>query len=124
MIIFLLKCFISYLSSNVLFSFPFISYQPSFIPPHFYNKSGSPLEWNAICVIEGIFTFFQDIWFLYIPIVVMLRDPELGKNFPGKEIVTKFLAEKLRLGGNIFNADRSQSNSRHNHELQEDNEHC
>jgi len=80
---------------------------------------GATLHWGAICVIEGIFTFFQDIWFLYIPFVVMLRDPELGKNFPGKEVVSKFLEEKVhifyrsRRGGN-------EGNVRHN-DLQDEN---
>merc|ERR1719510_1312181 len=80
---------------------------------------GATLHWGSICVIEGFFTFFQDIWFLYIPFVVMLRDPELGKNFPGKEIVTKVLDDKLHLR-QILNRG-SGGNSRH-HDLQE--EHC
>lgn len=82
---------------------------------------GATLHWGSICVIEGIFTFFQDIWFLYIPFVVMLRDPELGKNFPGKEIVTKFLDEKLHLR-QILNNRGSRGNSQH-HDLQEE-ENC
>jgi len=82
---------------------------------------GATLHWGSICVIEGIFTFFQDIWFLYIPFVVMLRDPELGKNFPGKEIVAKFLDEKLHLG-RLFNVDGGNTgeNSRHNNLQEED----
>ena len=49
----------------------------------------------------------------------MLRDPELGKNFPGKEIVSKFLEEKMhifywsRRGGNEGNVRRN--------DLQEEN---
>lgn len=82
---------------------------------------GATLHWGSICVIEGIFTFFQDIWFLYIPFVVMLRDPELGKNFPGKEIVTKFFVEKLCFADIInWNRGSSGGNSRH-HDLQEEN---
>ena len=85
------------------------------------NNRGATLHWGSICVIEGIFTFFQDIWFLYIPFVVMLRDPELGKNFPGKEIVTKFFVEKLCFADIInWNRGSSGGNSRH-HDLQEEN---
>jgi len=75
---------------------------------------GLTLHWGSICVIEGIFAFFQDIWFLYIPFVVMLRDPELGKNFPGKEVFAKILDKKLH----IFNRSQRHGNSRH-HDLQE-----
>ena len=85
------------------------------------NNRGATLHWGSICVIEGIFTFFQDIWFLYIPFVVMLRDPELGKNFPGKEIVTKIFVEKLCFADIInWNRGSSGGNSRH-HDLQEEN---
>ena len=90
-----------------------------------YNNRGATLHWGSICVIEGIFTFFQDIWYLYIPFVVMLRDPELGKNFPGKEIVVKFLDETkvliLHLGRS-HNVDRgnTEGNSRHNNLQEED----
>merc|ERR1719400_1129056 len=81
--------------------------------------SGATLHWGSICVIEGIFTFFQDIWFLYIPFVVMLRDPELGKKFPGKETVTKIFVEKLCFADIInWNRGSSGGNSRH-HDLQE-----
>ena len=85
------------------------------------NNRGATLHWGSICVIEGIFSFFQDIWFFYIPFVVMLRDPELGKNFPGKEVVTKFLVEKLNVT-HFFDRNNggSRGNSRH-HDLQEDN---
>jgi len=82
---------------------------------------GATLHWGSICVVEGIFSFFQDIWFFYIPLVVMLRDPELGKNFPGKEIVTKFLAKKLNVAHILNRNGGSRGNSRH-HDLQE--EHC
>ena len=79
------------------------------------------MHWGSICVIEGFFTFFQDIWFLYIPFVVMLRDPELGKNFPGKSIVTKFLDEKLHLAHILNRSGGSTERSSRHDDLQEDN---
>ena len=103
------------------FIFLFISILDNVLGAIQYNNRGATLHWGSICVIEGIFTFFQDIWYLYIPFVVMLRDPELGKNFPGKEIVAKFLDEKLHLG-RIFNIDggNTDGNSRHNNLQEED----
>ena len=107
--------------SNNLIIVSFSYFYNVFVGLDTNNNRGATLHWGSICVIEGIFTFFQDIWFLYIPFVVMLRDPELGKNFPGKEIVTKIFVEKLCFADIInWNRGSSEGNSRH-HDLQEEN---
>jgi len=76
---------------------------------------GHNLPWSSVCGIENFCHFVQDSFYVAIPIIIILNDPELGKNFPGKVTLTKIWAKvscacTQRLQGrNLFNSRRLES---------------
>jgi len=56
---------------------------------------GYDLDWPSVCGAENFFFFLQDAWYVVIPFVILLNDPELGHDFPGKATAIK-LTEKVK----------------------------
>ena len=54
---------------------------------------GHNLPWSSVCGIENFCHFVQDSFYVAIPIIIILNDPELGQNFPGKVTLTKIWAK-------------------------------
>ena len=57
----------------------------------FYLFRGSLINFQSLCIVEGILRFLQDVWFIFAVFVLILNDDELGQNFPGKDNVITFL---------------------------------
>lgn len=60
--------------------------------------SGGHIHFEALCVIEGLFRFLQDAWFIFAVFILILGDEELGHNFPGKDMMLQsfnWIREKL-----------------------------
>ena len=51
----------------------------------------SLVNFQSLCIFEGILRFLQDVWFIFAVFVLVLNDDELGQNFPGKDNVITFL---------------------------------
>ena len=54
------------------------------------------MNWNGVCGVENFCHFIQDSFYVVVPFVLMLNDPELGRDFPGKSTASKLL-DKMRL---------------------------
>jgi hypothetical protein len=52
---------------------------------------GAQIHWESLCIVEGIFRFLQDIWFVLAVFVLILGDQELGQDFPGKTQTIKLI---------------------------------
>lgn len=52
---------------------------------------GYELQWSSLCGVENFLFFLQDVWYIVIPFVVLLNDPELGHEFPGKSTALNVL---------------------------------
>jgi len=60
---------------------------------------GYDLKWGSLCGVENFLFFLQDVWYIVIPFVVLLNDPELGHEFPGKITALKALEKaKNKIG--------------------------
>ena len=57
----------------------------------FYFFRRSLINFQSLCIVEGILRFLQDVWFIFAVFVLVLNDNELGQNFPGKDNVITFL---------------------------------
>ena len=56
---------------------------------------GYDFDWNTVCGIENFCHFIQDSYYVVIPFVILLNDPELGRDFPGKLTAQKVF-KKIR----------------------------
>lgn len=62
--------------------------------------SGANIAWGSLCIVEGIFRFLHDSWFIMTVFVVILGDRELGQDFPGKKFVVDAI-KKVRGRKNV-----------------------
>ena len=57
----------------------------------FYFFRGSLINFQSLCIVEGILRFLQDVWFIFAVFVLVLNDDELGQKFPGEDNINNFL---------------------------------
>ena len=87
----------------------------------FFFFSGGSINWESLCIVEGILRFLQDVWYILAAFVLIFGDSELGQDFPGKAQTIR-LIKRLRPGNNSANESnvRTTFYNAGNTELQED----
>jgi hypothetical protein len=49
---------------------------------------GFSLNWSLLCQFESFLHFIEDAWFLALPILLLVRDAELGRELPGRRYLS------------------------------------
>ena len=65
--------------------------------------SGGNINWESLCIVEGILRFLQDVWYILAVFILIFGDSELSQDFPGK-------AQTIRLIKRLKNNDSNVSN--------------
>ena len=66
--------------------------------------SGGNINWESLCIVEGILRFLQDVWYILAVFILIFGDSELSQDFPGK-------AQTIRLIKRLKNNDSNVSNN-------------